>query len=36
MYEDSTTLDAVKWAAVSAAGLYDGVPATAAMVKQHK
>ena len=35
MYDDSVVLDALKWAAVSAAGIYDGLPATAAMVKQH-
>ena len=35
MYEDSTVLDGLKWAAVSAAGIHDGVPCTAAMVAKH-
>ena len=34
-YEESATLDGLKYAAVTAAGLYDGVPATASMLKQH-
>jgi hypothetical protein len=35
LYEDSATLNALKWAAVSAAGIHDSVPATAAMLKKH-
>ena len=35
-YEDSETLDALKWAAVTAAGLHDGLPVTAAMVASHE
>ena len=36
MYEENPSLDALKWVAVSAAGIYDGIPATAAMLEQHK
>eukprot|EP01051_Picozoa_sp_SAG22_P024828 SAG22_NODE_7064_length_780_cov_1.099853_1_plen_233_part_10 len=35
MYEDAVVIDALKWAAVSAAGIHDGLPVTAAMVQQH-
>ena len=36
LYEEERSLDALKWVAVSAAGIYDGIPATAAMLEQHK
>ena len=35
VYEESAALNALKWAAVSAAGLHDGVPATRAMLDKH-
>eukprot|EP01043_Picozoa_sp_COSAG02_P050382 COSAG02_NODE_5172_length_4573_cov_1.418194_3_plen_390_part_00 len=35
MYEESTRLNALKWAAVSAAGIHSSLPATAAMRKHH-
>ena len=35
LYEDSTVLDALKWAAVSAGGIHDSVPVTAAMRHKH-
>ena len=35
MYEESATLNALKWAAVSAAGQHDGIPATRAMLAKH-
>ena len=35
IYEESATLNALKWAAVSAAGQYDGIPATHAMLTKH-
>ena len=34
-YDDSKTLNGLKWAAVSAAGIHDGVPATPAMLQKH-
>jgi hypothetical protein len=35
LYEDSVVLDALKWVAVSAAGIHDSVPVTAAMRQKH-
>lgn len=35
LYEESATLNALKWAAVSAAGQHDGIPATRAMLAKH-
>ena len=36
MYEEESSLDALKWVAVSAAGIYDGIPVTPVMQQQHK
>jgi hypothetical protein len=35
LYDDSVLLDALKWVAVSAAGIHDSVPVTAAMRQKH-
>ena len=35
LYEDSVALNALKWAAVSAGGIYDSIPVTAAMQQKH-
>jgi hypothetical protein len=36
LYEASAELDGLQWAALTAAGLYDGLPVTAAMIARHR